>query len=97
MAMPMAMSSDIASPVAISRFAPPEREPVFAPVKRPPRRIRVRSLRGGRYDPNVPDSTEDNRSQFAIAVEAVERAEDGLQGLPQSAEMRRLQRRVDST
>jgi len=42
----------------------------------------------------VPDSTEDNRSPIAIAVEAVERAEVGLQGLPQSADVRRLHRRV---
>jgi hypothetical protein len=42
----------------------------------------------------VPDATEDNRSQIAIATEAVQRAEDGLQGLPQSADVRRLQRRV---
>jgi hypothetical protein len=42
----------------------------------------------------MPDSTEDNRSQFAIAAEAVERAEGGLQGLPQSADVRRLHRRV---
>jgi hypothetical protein len=42
----------------------------------------------------MPDSTEDNRSQFDIAVEAVERAEGGLHGLPQSAEVRSLHRRV---
>jgi hypothetical protein len=42
----------------------------------------------------MPDSTEDNRSQFDIAVEAVERAEGGLRGLPQSADVRRLHRRV---
>ena len=42
----------------------------------------------------MPDSTEDNRSPIAIAVEAVERAENGLQGLPQSADVRRLHRRV---
>ena len=42
----------------------------------------------------MPDSTEDNRSQIDIAAEAVERAEDGLEGLPLSADVRRLQRRV---
>jgi hypothetical protein len=42
----------------------------------------------------MPDATEDNRSHFDIALEALERAEGGLHGLPQSAEVRSLHRRV---